>query len=164
MSPDAVEAIREEYYQALKPLFFPELPVQHDIVNLFASLLRVVGMEDRGWDPLLESRATLEDLNSIMQMELSEEDFPDPEMTKWRMGLLMYSHMVEMDAPYEMIANLLRFGLGYGYSPNPFYQFLNSDERKRFARQGIFPSGKIKIIKKLAKEASLSIGDVFDSL
>lgn len=162
MTPEDVDALREKYYIALKPLFFPELPTQHDIVNFFASLLRVVGMEDRGWDPLLESRAALEDLNAIMQMELPEERFPAAEKTKWRMGLLMYSHMIEMDAPYEVITNLLRFQLGYGYSPNPYHQFLNKDEKKQFSRRGIYPIGKIKIIQRLSKELGVNVGEIFD--
>jgi hypothetical protein len=162
MTPEDVEAVRENYYQALKPLFFPELPTKHDMIDFFASLLRVVGMEDRGWDPVLESRATLEDLNAIMQMELPEDGFPSAEMTKWRMGLLMYSHMVEMDAPYEVITNLLRFQLGYGYSPNPYYQFLKKDEKKQFSKRGLYPVGKIKIIKQLSKELGVNVGDMFD--
>ncbi|MER8425674.1 hypothetical protein [Mesorhizobium sp. M1403] len=162
MTPEDIEAVREHYYQALKPLFFPELPIKHDIINFFASLLRVVGMEDRGWDPLLESRASLEDLNSIMQMELPPEGFPDAEMTKWRMGLLMYSHMVEMDAPYEIITNLLRFQLGHGYSPNPYFKFLKNEEKKQFQRRGIFPVGKIRIIKNLSRELGINVGDIFD--
>ena len=97
-----------------------------------------------------------------MQMELSEERFPSAEMTIWRMGLLMYSHMVEMDAPYEVITNLLRFQLGYGYSPNPYYQFLSKAEQKQFAKRGIYPSGKIKIIKQLSKELGVNVGDMFD--
>ncbi|MEP9353869.1 hypothetical protein ABLE93_09750 [Xanthobacter sp. KR7-65] len=162
MTPEEVEATRERYYQVLKPIFFPELPAKHDIINFFASLLRVVGMEDRGWDPLLESRATLEDFNTIMQMELPADGFPSAEMTKWRLGLVMYSHMVEMDAPYEIIANLLRFQLGYGYNPNPYYQFLSKDEKKQFSKRGIYPIGKIKIIKKLSKELGVQVGDIFD--
>ena len=162
MTPEDAEAVQEKYYQALKPLFFPELPTKHDIINFFASLLHVVGMEDRGWDPLLESRATLEDLNAIMQMELPADGFPSSEMTKWRMGLVMYCHMVEMDAPYEVITNLLRFQLGYGYSPNPYYRFLNKDGKKQFAKRGIYPVGKINIIKQLSKELGVNIGDMFD--
>ena len=162
MTLDAVEVIQEEYYQALKPIFYPDIPSKYDILIFFASLLRIVGMEDRGWDPLMESRAALDDLNSIMQMELPIANFPNPEMTKWRIGLLLYSHMVEMDAPYEVITNLLRFRLGYGYSPNPYYQFLNSKEKKRFAGRGLYPAGKIKIIKKLSDEAGLNIGRAFD--
>ena len=83
-------------------------------------------------------------------------------MTKWRMGLLMYSHMVEMDAPYEVITNLLRFHLGYGYSPNPYYQFLSKNEKKQFTRRGLYPMGKIKIIKQLSTELGVNVGDVFD--
>jgi hypothetical protein len=162
MATEDIEAIREHYYQALKPLFFPALPAKYDIIDFFASLLRIVGMEDRGWDPLQESRATLEDLNSIMQMKLSSKQFPSTEMTKWRLGLIMYSHMVEMDAPYEVITNLLRFHLGYGYSPNPYYQFLSKVEQKKFAKKGIYPVGKIKIIKQLSKELGVAVGDLFD--
>lgn len=162
MTPENVETVREKYYRAFRPVFFPENPTKHNIVDFFASLLRVVGMEDRGWDPLLESRATLEDLNAIMQMELPRDVFPSSEMTKWRMGLVMYTHMVEMDAPYEVITNLLRFQLGLGYSPNPYYQFLNKDEKKQFAKRGLYPAGKIKIIKQLSKELGVNVGDIFD--
>lgn len=157
-----IEQIREEYYQLLKPLFFPELPVQYDIMEFFASLLRVVGMEDRGWDPFLESRAILEDLNTVIQMDLPEDGFPNANATKWRMGLFMYSHMIEMDAPYEVIANLLRYKLGKGYNPNPFFQFLNKQERNRFKNQGlIYPTTKIKIINMLSKEAGLGFEEAF---
>jgi hypothetical protein len=163
MAVEEMEVIQERYYEVLKPLFFPEFPTKHDIINFFASLLRVVGMEDRGWDPLLESRAVLEDLNGIMQMELANERFPDAEMTKWRVGLLMYSHMVEMDAPYEVITNLLRFHLGYGYNPNPYHQFLSKDEKKQFARRGtLYPASKIKIIKQLSNELGVNVGGMFD--
>lgn len=163
MSPEEVEVIREEYYQLFKPIFFPELPVKYDILEFFASLLRVVGMEDRGWDPFLESRSILEDLNTVMQMDLPEDGFPNANATKWRMGLFMYSHMIEMDAPYEVVTNLLRYHLGKGYNPNPYFEFLNKDERKRLKNQGmIYPLTKIKIIKMLSKEANLPLGDAFD--
>jgi hypothetical protein len=78
------------------------------------------------------------------------------------MGLLMYSHIVEMDAPYEVLTNLLRFRLGKGYSPNPYYMFLNSKEKKKFERFGIYPHQKITIIKTLSAEAGISVGDIFD--
>ena len=65
---DEIEAVRDRYATALAPLFLPEDPVSHDIVRYFASLLRIVGMKDGGWDPHLESRAVLEDLNSLLQL------------------------------------------------------------------------------------------------
>jgi hypothetical protein len=163
MNDEEVEATRQKYINILTPVFLPENPTSNDIVNYFASLLRIVGMEDKGWDPHLESRAILEDLNSIMQVDLPEEKFPDKDSTIWRIGLLMYSHMVEMDAPYEVLANLLRFRLGLGYSPNPFFQFLkNSKEKKQSKSRGLSPSKKIEIIKTLSNDADIAVGDIFD--
>ena len=162
MTDEEIEAIRDRYIDVLKPLFLPEDPVSNDIVKYFASLLRIVGMEDRGWDPYSESRAILEDLNTMLQMELPEESFPDPGLTNWRMGLLFYSHIVEMDAPYEVIMNLLRFRLGKGYSPNPYYMFLDAKEKKNSRRGSLSPKRKIEIIRSIATEASLPVAEIFD--
>jgi len=163
MTDEEVEQVRHKYIDLLRPLFLPEDPVSNDIIQYFASLLRIVGMEDKGWDPYLESRSTLEDINAILQSKYSEEIFPDKDLTMWRMGLLMYSHIVEMDAPYEVITNLLRFHLGKGYSPNPYYMFLNSKERKQFQWSGLYPHQKIKIIKELSAEAGMpDVGGIFD--
>ncbi len=162
MTEDEIEKTRHRYIGALRPLFLPEDPTGNDIVKYFASLLRIVGMEDKGWDPYLESRGILEDINAILQSEHSGTIFPDKDFTMWRMGLLMYSHIVEMDAPYEVLTNLLRFRLGKGYSPNPYYMFSNSKEKKRFKRSGIYPIQKIKIIKMLSEEAGVPVGDIFD--
>lgn len=163
MTEEEVDQVRQGYIDLLAPLFLPEDPVSNDIIQYFASLLRIVGMEDKGWDPYLESRSTLEDINAILQSQHSEEIFPEKEFTMWRMGLLMYSHIVEMDAPYEVLTNLLRFRLGKGYSPNPYYMFLNSKGRKQFKRSGIYPHQKIKIIKELSSEAGIpEVGAIFD--
>lgn len=48
MTNEEIEVIRQRYIDYLEPLFFPEDPVSNDIVKYFASLLRIVGMEDRG--------------------------------------------------------------------------------------------------------------------
>lgn len=156
------EQKREGYWAVLKPLFLPTDPVSNDIINYFASLLRVCGMEDRGWDPYAESRAILNDLNCFMQIKIPEEDFKNPDLTKCRLGLLMYSHIVEMDAPYEVLLNLIRFQLGLGYSPSPFFSFLSSKEQKSFASRGITTGRKIEIIKKLSDQLNLPIGTIFD--
>jgi hypothetical protein len=156
------EAIRARYIPLMAPLFFPDDPVGPDIVRYFASLLRIVGMEDKGWDPYEESRAMLDDINALMQSNMDENKFRDKDLTKWRLGLLFYSHIVEMDAPYEVLANLLRFRLGKGYSPNPFFDFLTNDQKKRFGRAGLFPKQKIDIIKQLDAEAKLGLGAIFD--
>ena len=157
------EAKRESYIEILKPLFLPDDPVSHDIINYFASLLRVFGAEDRGWDPYAESRATLEDLNSFFKINLTEDRFPDPKATHWRIGLLLYSHIVEMDAPYEVLTNLLRFRLGEGYSPSAFFELLTEKEKKSFDRRGISTKRKIEIIQELAAEGDLpNVGAIFD--
>jgi hypothetical protein len=117
-------------------------------------------MEDAGWDPHLESRAILENLNALLQVELPEDRFPDRDLMTWRLGLLFYSHIVEMDAPYEVLTNLLRFRLGQGYSPNPYYMFLNTKERKRSGR--LSPKRKIAIMRKLGEEAGAPVAGIFD--
>src|SRR5712692_1401344 len=156
------EAIRSRYIPLMAPLFFPDDPAGPDIVRYFASLLRIVGMEDKGWDPYMESRALLDDLYALMQSDLPEDKFQDRKLTTWRLALLFYNHIVEMDAPYEVLTNLLRFRLGKGYSPNPYYDFLTKEERKRYKKSGIYPKKKVEIIKHLSAKAGLKVGDIFD--
>lgn len=43
---------RDRFIKVLEPLFLPDDPVSNDIIRYFASLLRVLGMEDKGWDPM----------------------------------------------------------------------------------------------------------------
>ena len=154
---------RDSYIAALEPLFLPEDPVSNDIINYFASLLRVFGAEDSGWDSFVESRAILEDLNSFFKISLPEERFSNPNATHWRIGLLLYSHVVEMGAPYEVLTNLLRFRLGKGYNPNAFFDFLKEKEKKSFANRDLLTPRKVQIIKMLSVEAGLpDIGAIFD--
>ncbi|WP_429813652.1 hypothetical protein [Ensifer sp. B1-9] len=155
-------AHRDRYIKILEPLFLPDDVTSHDIIRYFASLLRVLGMEDKGWDPYAESRNILNDLNRLMRVELPEKDFPDADKTIWRLGLLLYCHVVEMDAPYEVITNLLRFRLCKGYSPSPFFDSLTDKEKKNFAKTGIRTGRKIEIIKELSKQSGLGIGEIFD--
>jgi len=162
MIPQQEIEIRNRYEELLKPLFFPDDPIGKDIVNYLASLLRIVGMEDGGWDPYLESRAIVDDLYSLFDFELPTSKFSNPQLTKWRLALLFYSHIVEMDAPYEVIMNLLRIKLGKYYSPNPFFDFLTPNEQKNYAKKGLYPKDKIRLIKQLSSEAGLGIGEIFD--
>ncbi|MBA3810859.1 MAG: hypothetical protein H0X27_04285 [Caulobacteraceae bacterium] len=132
------------------------------MVDFLASLLRIVGMEDGGWDPYLESRKVLEDLNSLLKIRLPAQRFPDQEAARWRLGLLFYSHIVEIDSVYEVLANLLRYHLGVGYSPNPFYKYLSPKQQAAYAKRGLYPTEKIKIIKKLDQDFGLPIGELFE--
>lgn len=153
---------RDIYIPKLEKLFFPEEPAKNDIIKYFSSLLRVTGMEDSGWDPHAESKGLLNDINHIFKLDLPKEHFPDPGKTSWRMGLFMYSHILEMDAPYEVITNLMRYQLGHGYSPNPYYKFLNKEGRKKFKNRGLYPIEKIDIIKSLDQELKTGVGEIFD--
>jgi hypothetical protein len=98
----------------LKPLFLPEDPVSKDIICYFASLLRALGMEDGGWDPYAESRGVLEDTNAFFKLHLPEEYFKEPEKTPWRLGLLIYSHIVDMDAALRGADQLAAFPAWHG--------------------------------------------------
>ena len=70
LTPDQKnEAIRDRYVPIMAPAFFPDEPNNPDVIQLLASLLRVVGMEDKGWDPYSESRALIDDLYALMQFE-----------------------------------------------------------------------------------------------
>lgn len=72
---------RDNYIDLLEPLFLPEDPVSNDIIKYFASLLRVLGIEDKGWDPYTESRATLNDLNGFFKVNLPRKWFRKPDET-----------------------------------------------------------------------------------
>ncbi len=58
---------------------------------------------------LRESRRTLIDLHELMNIDLRTDKFTQREKSLFRLWLLMYCHIVETDAPYEVITNLLRF-------------------------------------------------------
>jgi hypothetical protein len=161
-SSDSFDIQRDRYIDILKPIFLPKDPVSNDIIRYFASLLRVLGMEDQGWDPYVESESLLGDINNLFSADLPVEKFPVRERTNWRLGLLMYTHIIEMSAPYEVILNLLRFQLNEGYSPNPFYKYLTSSEKKAFQKYGIKVWRKIEIIKQLAERVGSDIGKIFD--
>lgn len=162
LTKNEIEAIRDRYIKTLTPLFLPDDPISHDIIRYFASLLRIVGMEDAGWDPHLESRALLEDVNSLLQIEFPEDRFPNRDLTTWRLGQLFYSHIVEMDAPYEVLTNLLRFRLGKGYGHNPYYMFFSSKEKKQYENSRISPRRKIEILRTLGNEAGIPVAELFD--
>ena len=69
-------------------------------------------------------------LNSFFKIDLPKDRFPDPIATHWRIGLFLYGHVLEMDAPYAVLANLLRFRLDQGYRPDAFSEFLTDKEKK----------------------------------
>lgn len=114
-------------------------------LNFIYTILRVGGMSFGHWDPMVEIIEALEDFNEI----LAESRLAENDKRQIRIGLLMYCHMTEMSAPYEIIANLLRCIKGDPYSPMPF----GSGKKRKNALFGtpLYPEKKIDHLKQLAE-------------
>jgi len=160
----------ERYGAILAPLFNPHGVNQFEFA---CALLRVGGMQSAGWDPLEESIETLADLTKLVQLDLEAGQFKDPSKTRWRLFLISYAHLVEMDAPYDVLGNLLRVRLKLQCIYDPFQEFAQDDQRKRkgSARsrsiaapvRTMSPGQKISLIRKLATRANcMGLNDVFD--
>ena len=108
------------YADILNPLFWNDDFNRVDRMFEWAcTMVRVTGMKDAGWDSYTESIALLADLTQLMGMELPTDRFPSPANTQARLALIAYSHMIEMNAPYELLANALRLRMGKKYSMHP---------------------------------------------
>ena len=121
-------------------------------------------MEDAGWDPYTESRALLHDLNRLLYAKLPEQGFSDASATRWRLGLLHYGHIVEMDAPYDVLVNLLRFQLEEGYNPYPFISLPSSPRQTPSGNTRVSVSRKIKTISEMSQRLGYRVGEIFDDL
>jgi hypothetical protein len=85
-----------------------------DEFEYVCALLRIRGMEDEGWDPLEETQRLYDDIGSLMQAPL--HDF-----ARIRLGLLLYSHLTEVDAIYMILANMIEITAGERCVMNPFH-------------------------------------------
>jgi hypothetical protein len=109
------------YADILNDLFDPTPYMHQDrLFEFVCTLVRAGGIQGPGWDPWLESKAVIDDLQNLAKLELPREKFPDLERTQARLALLSYCHITEMDLPYVLLANLLRLRLGRKYSMSPF--------------------------------------------
>ncbi len=170
----------EQYDGILRPVFDAcSIPT----LDRLSALLRLGWLEDSGWDPLGESQRFLADLDSFLRTDLSDPPFPDVQATRWRLALLAYAHIVEADAPYEILANMLRARTGDGYSILPFpvstsaeTKGAKSSAKKRNKKKSNkapqsfdpndrqrSPASKIETIKGLAQRCGLpDVGAAFD--
>jgi hypothetical protein len=150
----------------LCPLFWDE---RYDmnidaIFDMSCAMLRATGMRDTGWDSYTESIAFLSDFTALMQIELPNENFPHPESTQTRLALTAYSHMIEMNVPYELLANLLRVRLGMRYSTDPLSHLDRFNPKTKRIRRAV-PRDKINEIKKLSEQASMpEVGTALDGI
>jgi hypothetical protein len=155
---------RQEYLDLLSPLFLQHERV--DTVEFVCALTRAGGTQDAGWDPLEESRAFVNDLASLIQADPAATNFSDPEVTRWRMALVAYGHLVEMDAPYDVLANLFRIRVGRRHSVQPFADGTKKSAKpwKPNSRPPPGPAMKLPKLRELAASCKMSaITDAFDS-
>jgi hypothetical protein len=121
-----------------------------------SALLRIRGMQDAGWDPLEESGALVSDLLSLL-------DAPLEGYTKIRLGLLLYSHITEVDAIYVMVVNLIEITAGERYSFDPFQDLYGARNRPRY--EHVPPSAKrvVDRVRERAIERDLpAVADLVD--
>ena len=85
-----------------------------DESELACTLLRIRGLEDAaGWDPFVETQLLVGDLTALISAPLQGH-------TQIRLSLLLYSHLTEVGAVYDMLANLANVIAGERYSIDPF--------------------------------------------
>lgn len=95
-------------------------------------------MQDADWDPFEESKAAFEDYNRLLQLDESTLS----QAGHWRIGLLMYCQAVEMTAPQEFLANLLRILGGGKYHIKPFGSLGRINKKRPFS--WVPPSAPVK--------------------
>ena len=140
----------EEYADCLQDLYlraFKKSPF-----DTICTVLRVTGCQDADWDPFEESKEEFEDFNQVLR----EAEAKGAQKTKWRIGLLMYCHAVEMSAAHSLLANLLRCLNGQKYHLNPLGHLGRSKKKQSFS-PFIPPSAKKKFSK--IKETAATLGE-----
>jgi hypothetical protein len=122
-----------------------------DGFETLCAILRVGGMEDANWDPFEESRSAFEDYNWMLERVRLERG----DTAARRVRLLMYCQAVEMSAPQEIIANLLRCLNKKSHAVDPFAELWRPRKGKVF---GIPPSAPMKynLIRTLAADTGRS--------
>jgi len=124
-----------------------------DEFEFCCNLLRVRGLESPGWDALEESTEFIHQIISLINGPLDNT-------FKFRMTLLLYCHITEMNDFYNIVANFLWILLGERYSIDPFWYSLYSDRKTINS-----PEGKVNRIKELSIKANKpTVGDLYEFL
>jgi len=144
------EVSEQELIDFLSDLFwsaFRKAPFE-----VLCAVLRVSGMQDSDWDPFEESKDAFEDYNALLRLD----EATLPQAGRWRIGLLMYCQAVEMTAPQEFLANLLRVLSGEKYHIKPFGSLGRTNKKKAFS--WVPPSAPVKYreLKRLAARCNQS--------
>lgn len=116
------------------------------------ALLRISGMECPGWDPLKETHLLIADMLGLMGGPLRED-------TKIRLALLTYCHLVEVDAIYGILKNMLRVLQNERCSIEPLWEQYRSKKKGRKSRlEGVIPPSAKAVIKDIQQHA-LKLGE-----
>jgi hypothetical protein len=107
------------------------------------TLLRVRGVETVGWDPLLETAALFRDVGSLLEAPLND-------YASIRLGLLLYSHLTEVDAIYQMLFNLIEVAAGERYVIDPFHDLYRPAGRPRSEQ---YPPSAKRVAERLKEKA-----------
>ncbi len=116
--------------------------------DAICTVLRVGGMSDADWDPLEESRRAFDDYNWMLQKAVEERS----NECQRRIGLLMYCQAVEMTAPHEIIANLLRCLNDEPYQMSPFRNLGRHKKKELFSWIPPSATAKIREIRRIESE------------
>jgi hypothetical protein len=125
-----------------------------DEFEFACTLLRFRGLEDAGWDPFGETRLLVEDLTSLISAPLRGH-------TQIRLGLLLYSHVTEVGAVYEMLANLAKVIAGERYSIDPFIAYYPRNRKGEV--QVLSARRKVGVLKELLEPVGRAdVGELLD--
>lgn len=119
------------------------------------TLLRVRGLESPGWDPFVETQGLVNDLRGLISAPLQGP-------TQVRLGLLLYSHLTELDTLYAMVANLARVIGGDRYLMEPFQDLYRESKRRN---RRIPPSAQLVVAQlgdELREAGEQEIAEILD--
>jgi hypothetical protein len=152
MAIDRIDFSPEDVEERLHALF--EAAKTADEFEFACTLLRLRGMEDAGWDPFVETQRLVEDLMALI-------DTPLVGHTKIRLGLLLYSHLTEVGAVYEVLANLSRVHAGERYSIDPFLDYCSRNRKGEV--QFLSTRTKVNALKEMLEGAGqVAVVEVLD--
>jgi len=114
--------------------------------HFLCTLLRVEPVEEVDWDPLLESHAALQQYANEIHGRSGTTTFARADDR--RLALLIYCHLSEISAIYQVLGNLLRCAKSYPYLLDPFSDLVRGEVRKE-ARRAATPAQKIARLKEL---------------
>jgi len=143
----AIRVAEEEYGQYLNDLFWRAF--EKSPFDVLCTVLRVGGLQDADWDPFEEVKGAFADFNWY----LNAKDEKLSAKASWRIGLLMYCQAIEMTAPHEVLANLLRCLKGQLYHVKPFGHLGRKNKKDPFSWVPPSAKTKFRVLGEWANEA-----------